>query len=213
MEIIHSNKQVHEVVNYVEVYKICEFFGCSTLCSFFDMNKVVLYDVISGNIRPEYLRYLCENLTTFLIKPEFAQVPMGTLISIFHQYNESFYFLELRIFIENPIRANPLSYHYLLSQIRFQNMSDDETIEFGNMLLSTNAVSRVFIQCLEKLKSQLIIETKTRDEYEGIVKRKWKTVVPPDFVDDIFKAASEGKLSSVMYLLANGTHVDLCFQN
>jgi len=38
-------------------------------------------------------------------------------------------------------------------------------------------------------------------EYEKI--GKWKTIKAPDFVDNIFKAAAEGRLTSVIYHLAN----------
>ena len=49
-------------------------------------------------------------------------------------------------------------------------------------------------------------DPKQKDDFERI--GKWKSTKGPDFTDDIFEAAKDGKLSSVVYLLANGTNVN-----
>ena len=48
-------------------------------------------------------------------------------------------------------------------------------------------------------------ERKQKEEYERI--EKWKSTKAPDFTDDIFEAAKDGKLTNVIYLLANGTQI------
>jgi len=42
----------------------------------------------------------------------------------------------------------------------------------------------------------------SQQEYERI--GKWKSIIGPDFEKNIFKAAEDGKLSSIIFLLANG---------
>jgi len=48
-------------------------------------------------------------------------------------------------------------------------------------------------------------ERKQKEEYERI--GKWKSTKAPDFTGDIFEAAKDGKLTSVIYLLANGSQI------
>ena len=49
-------------------------------------------------------------------------------------------------------------------------------------------------------------ERKQKEEYERI--GKWKSTKAPDFESNIFEAAAKGKLTSIIYLLANGTIVN-----
>jgi len=57
-------------------------------------------------------------------------------------------------------------------------------------------------------------ERKKREEeqrkrvYDGIVNGQWKLTKAPDFEGNIFEAATKGKLTSIIYLLANGTEVN-----
>jgi len=51
-------------------------------------------------------------------------------------------------------------------------------------------------------------ERKKREEIEAIRSGKWKSTKPSDFISNFFEAAKEGKLSSIIYLLANGTNVN-----
>jgi len=68
-------------------------------------------------------------------------------------------------------------------------------------------------QQVEKLKNKFIEEDqRRREEYEGVVNGKWKSTKAPDFESNIFEAAAKGKLTSIMYLLANGTNVNEEYQ-
>jgi len=58
----------------------------------------------------------------------------------------------------------------------------------------------------EDEKKQIEEEKKQKEEYERI--GKWKSTKAPDFEGDIFEAASKGKLTSIIYLLANGTQLN-----
>ena len=49
-------------------------------------------------------------------------------------------------------------------------------------------------------------QKKEQEEYEKY--GKWRTTQPPDFDNNIINAAQNGKLSSVVYLLAHGTSVN-----
>jgi len=42
---------------------------------------------------------------------------------------------------------------------------------------------------------------------------KWKITKPPDFEENIFKAAAKGKLTTIIYLLANGNNINESFPN
>jgi len=66
---------------------------------------------------------------------------------------------------------------------------------------------------LEKLRNKFFEEAKRRDELEGIVNEKWKSTKAPDFEGNIFEAAAKGKLTSIIYLLANGANVNEKYQN
>jgi len=54
-------------------------------------------------------------------------------------------------------------------------------------------------------------DPKQKEEYERI--GKWKSTKAPDFEGNIFEAAAKGKLTSIIYLLANGTNVNEKYQN
>jgi len=54
-------------------------------------------------------------------------------------------------------------------------------------------------------------ERKQKEEFERI--GKWKSTKAPDFEGNIFEAAAKGKLTSIIYLLANGTNVNAFFSN
>jgi len=54
-------------------------------------------------------------------------------------------------------------------------------------------------------------QRKQKEEYERI--GKWKSTKAPDFESNIFEAAAKGKLTSIIYLLANGTNVNEKYQN
>ena len=54
-------------------------------------------------------------------------------------------------------------------------------------------------------------EEKQKGEIESI--GKWKLTKAPDFEGNIFEAAAKGKLTSIIYLLANGTNVNERFQS
>jgi len=56
-------------------------------------------------------------------------------------------------------------------------------------------------------------EDQMNEEVEGIKSGKWKTTIPPNFEGNVFIAAATGKLSSIMYLLSNGTTADIYYQN
>jgi len=68
-------------------------------------------------------------------------------------------------------------------------------------------------QQMEKLRNKFFEEAKRRDELEGIVNEKWKSTKAPDFEGNIFEAAAKGKLTSIIYLLANGANVNEKYQN
>jgi len=48
---------------------------------------------------------------------------------------------------------------------------------------------------------------------ESVYFEIWKTKKDHDFEEDVFKAASNGKLSSIIYILANGTNINIEFPN
>jgi len=54
-------------------------------------------------------------------------------------------------------------------------------------------------------------ERKQKEEFER--NEKWKSTKAPDFEGNIFEAAAKGKLTSIIYLLANGTNVNEKYQN
>jgi len=51
-------------------------------------------------------------------------------------------------------------------------------------------------------------EKRRKQELEDILNGKWNLIKAPDFEGNIFKAAAKGKLTSIIYLLANGTNVN-----
>ena len=52
-------------------------------------------------------------------------------------------------------------------------------------------------------------EAKRRIEYKEFMNGPWQSTKSPDFTSDFFEAAKDGKLTSIIYLLANGTNVNL----
>ena len=54
-------------------------------------------------------------------------------------------------------------------------------------------------------------DRKQNDDYEKI--GKWKSNKAPDFEGNVFEAAAKGKLTSIIYLIANGTNVNEEYSN
>ena len=61
----------------------------------------------------------------------------------------------------------------------------------------------------ERMRQEEEMEKKLK-EYELL--EKWKSRKAPDFEEDIFKAVAQGKLTSIVYLLANGINVNEHFR-
>jgi len=67
---------------------------------------------------------------------------------------------------------------------------------------------------IKENEARMEIERKKREEEERKQKenewiKKWKSTKAPDFNGDIFEAAKDGKLTSIIYLLANGININL----
>jgi len=83
-----------------------------------------------------------------------------------------------------------------------------ETINDGN----TNIILREVMEENLKIEHEIM----KRIDKEGDISCQWKSTKPPDFDGNIFNAARDGKLASIIYLLAHGTFVDSknsCFLN
>jgi len=59
---------------------------------------------------------------------------------------------------------------------------------------------------------QLTEEDKIKKGFDYILMDKYRSAKPPDFEEDIFEAAAKGKLTSIIYLLRNGTKVNKKYQ-
>jgi len=224
LDVVHGVKSLHEIQNYVEVFKICEFFGCSSLSNLFDIKEIILKDIIYGINHPDFERYVRENLRDFLIKPEFASVPLPILIRLFQKYNWSFSLRELRVFLNNYYINQPMSFFILFNCINLKLHSIDEFYEIGVFFKhyfpgieeELNMKMRKEIEDQKKLEelTKRIIELERREEEaEGIRSGKWRSTKPPDFEGNIFEAAAKGKLTSIIYLVANGTNVNKKYPN
>ena len=313
LDVVHGVKYVHEIDKYAEVYKICEFFGCSPLSTLFDCNDFLLRDIISGIDHPDFEIYMSENLKSYLNNPKFVSVPLPILIRLFQRNKETFSFTELRVFFDNYYHLHPASLRVLINSINLKLQSEEEIDEFGRVIskyfpgidiLTSNFIHKRFAllnqitqlqdensrikemnQSMkmkdeeyqkrleeldlkmknEKAKYQERIdemhqqmkqkeaedqnriaeltkrfnelqeylkemdrrkieeeekkhreeqETKKREEeIQGIRSGKWKSKKAPDFEGNIFEASAKGKLTSIIYLLANGTNVNEKYPN
>jgi len=313
LDVVHGVKFVHEIDKYTEVYKICEFFGCSPLCTLFDCGDFLLRDVINGIDHPDFEIYMSENLKSYLNNPKFVSIPLPILIRLFQRNREVFSFTELRIFFDNYFHLHPANLRVLINNINLKLQSEEEIDEFGqviskyfpgidiltssflqkksallnqiNQLQDENSnikelnqsikmkdeeyqkrleeldlqmkkekakdqeiiyemhqqmkqkeeedqnriaeLTKRFIELQECLKEmdrrkkeeeekKLIEEQemkKRKEEIQGIRSGKWKKMKAPDFEGNIFEASAKGKLTSIIYLLANGTNVNEKYPN
>jgi len=293
LDVVHGVKYAHEIDKSYEVYKICEFFGCDSLCNLFDVKKMMLKDIINGLDLSLFETYMSENLKDFLNQPEFASVPLPILIRLFQQNKEAFSFSDLRVFFNKFYHQHPSNFQVLFNSIDLKFQTEEEIDEFGQAMslylpgigiLASNFHEKkaAFIdeinnlqnentrrkaddqqkieelnqkmkrkeaedqkriqelnQQMEKLKNQNTEENKRIkelnqkmkqqkaeyqknieefknkfiEEYEGIVKGKWKSTKAPDFESNIFDAAAKGKLTSIIYLLANGNKANEKFMD
>jgi len=240
LDVVHGVKYPHEIDKSYEVYKICEFFGCDSLCNLFDVKKIILKDIINGFDLPVFEKYMSENLKKFLNEPEFASLPLPILIRLFQQNTEVFSFSDLIVFFDKYYHLHPTIFPVLFKHIHLKIQSSEEIDEFGQAMspclpgigiIYSNFQKRIeelnqkmkrkeaedqkrieeLNQQMEKLKNKYI-EAKRREELVGIVNEKWKSTKAPDFEENIFEAAAKGKLTSLIYLLANGTNVDEKYQ-
>jgi len=133
-DVVHGVKYVHEIDKSYEVYKICEFFGCDSLCHLFDMKKMILKDIINGLDLLIFEKYMSENLKDFLNEPEFASVPLPILIRLFQQNKEAFSFSELRVFFDKFFHQHPSSFQVLFNSIDLRIQTEEEIDEFGQAM-------------------------------------------------------------------------------
>jgi len=222
-DVVHGVKYVHEIDKSYEVYKICQFFGCDSLCNLFDVKKMILKDIINGLDLLIFEKYMSENLKDFLNETEFASLPLPILIRLFQQNKEAFSFSDLRVFFDKYYHLHPTIFPVLFNHIHLKIQSAEEIDEFGQAMspclpgmsiISSNFQKRIeeLNQQMEELKNKFTEEENRREVFEGIVNGKWKSTKAPDFEGNIFEAAAKGKLTSLIYLLANGTNMDEKYQ-
>ena len=248
LDVIHGVKYVNKIEKSYEVYKICEFFGCDSLCNLFDAKKMMLKNIINGFDLPIFEKYMSENLKDFLNETEFASLPLPIMIRLFQQNKEAFSFSDLRVFFAKHHHLHPTIFPVLFNHIHLKFQSAEEIDEFGqamspylpgigiltsnfhekkaallgeinnlqneNTRIKAEDQQRIELlqQQMEELKNKFTEEENRREVFEGIVNGKWKSTKAPDFEGNIFEAAAKGKLTSIMYLLANGTNVNEEYQ-
>jgi len=302
LDVVHGVKYAHEIAKSYEVYKICEFFGCDSLCNLFDVKKVLLKDIISGFDLPIFEKYMSENLKDFLNQPEFASVPLPILIRLFQQNKNAFSFSDLRFFFDKYYYHHPTNFQVLFNNINLKFQTTEEIDEFSQVMpqylpgigvLTSNFFQKKatlldeikYLQTentrrkvedqqrieemnkkmeskeaenqrrIEELNQQMKMEKavnksrnkklmmkyqqemdwRKREEEEKRLREeldikkkeekerkqkveferigKWKSTQAPDFEGNIFEASAKGKLTSIIYLLANGTNVNERFPN
>jgi len=134
LDVVHGVKYTHEINKLYEVYKICEFFGCDSLCNLFDLKKMMLKDIINGIDLPVFEIYMSENLKIFLNQPEFASVPLPILIRLFQQNKEGVSFSDLRVFFDNYYHLHPTSFQVLFNNIDIKFQSEKEIDEYCQVM-------------------------------------------------------------------------------
>jgi len=175
LDLVNGVKCVHEIVNNVDVFKICEFFGCHSLCNFFDIREILLRDFISGNDDPYFEKYMGDNIQYFLNKQEFVYVPLPALIRLFAQNKEPFSISDLRIFLENYFKHNPTCFHILFSNISLKFHSEEEINELGQICSKYLDIIRIITVNFQQQKTKIIQEyndiiekTANSDQYKEI---------------------------------------------
>jgi len=238
LDVVHGKKYVHEIHKYVEVYKICEFFGCSSLSNLFDFKAILLSDIKNGIDLPNSEKFISENLRDFIEKPEFVKLPLPTLIRLFQQNKVALPFSELKNFLNNYCSLSPNGFRVLINNISLDFLSKEDVNELNLLFVQNfreqNSITSYYIKKESELKNEIKISNdentkikeeleilkksfeemkNKREEFEGIVNGKWKSIKAPDFEGNIFEAAATGKLTSIVYLLANGTNVNEIYNN
>ena len=101
----------------------------------------------------------------------------------------------------------------LNQQIKRKEEEDRNRIEQLNILLKKKGEDQKTIEDLNQKLQQKESGVQMKDLYDLLSSQmefkrigKWKLKRAPDFEDYIYRAAEEGKLSSVIYLLANGDY-------
>jgi len=125
---------------------------------------------------------------------------IGILVSNFHEKKAAFIDEINNLQSENSrMKEDQQRMEELNQKMKQKEAEDQQRIELLH-------------QQMEKLRNKFIEEAKRREELVGIVNEKWKSTKAPDFEANIFEAAAKGKITSLIYLLANGTNVDEKYQ-
>jgi len=243
LDLLHCRILQPELEYVDEVLQLSRFLGCSSLCALINERppETILSFILRKQHEDSfdfsfYENSFIEKLESYLLLSDFGHVCLPILSRIFQKTEIVFPISLLRPFFKSCVEFHGSKASVLLSMIRFQPANSlDELTRFLNVFsenrtedfFSLNShhlykFSMLFEQAQQRNeeltkrlneleKYQQEIDEKKKEKFEKF--GKWKSTKAPDFEGNIFKAAAKGKLTSIIYLLANETVVNEKYNN
>ena len=106
--------------------------------------------------------------------------------------------------MKNHLQVHVIEAFYILLSLKLYSFAEDE--QYTNILECLDSYTNSPL--LRVLKDYVFNEKQRRKEMMVYMQELWQLKKPEDFEPNVFEAATKGKLTSIIYLLATGTNIN-----
>jgi len=240
LDCIHGIQSLPSDERLVDIYQLCLCWKCNDFLGFINTESIdfIINSLIKGDNFEQ--KVIEENAThhihSLVQEHRFYNLSLSTLNRIVSRSNLCERIESLQLFVQNVFKNHGVEAFSLIFSLDFTSLSEEKLIQILENL--TNNYNSSFFHIMkdqlikemkknqDKIKDLEVMNSKLEEQnflYEEekkkslflttIINGKWKSTKDKDFESDIFEAAAKGKLTSIIYLLANGANVNTKYPN
>jgi len=216
LQMIH-NKIKHPQFNDVdEVFDLCQFLECGSLCAIFEKSfQSILASILSKQSEDDYdissqEELIVKNIEQFMLLPKFCELSVSIICRIFQKSKQTFPNQVLEVFFKNVVTFHGPGAALLLYMINLEASSDSK----GNsriIEILTNSSSGDYI-CIHKEKYTELSKTinEQKEQIQSLSKKNSELAneKPDDFIENIYEAIQKHNFPSVKYLISHGCDIN-----